>query len=175
VNVDPKKLEVFMGKMIGHSYIECKRVMKAALLTVLAMAGVATLVQAAGQSAQVDKDALQGVWVAKSMESDGKPVPPEEVNRIRFTFRGDKLLMQGNFKDDREEECGYKIDPKSSPKQLDVIPPMVKQPILGIYEVKGDELKVCLRHASSSEGRPTEFATKQDSRLILIVLQKQKP
>jgi uncharacterized protein (TIGR03067 family) len=61
------------------------------------------------------------------------------------------------------------------PKQLDFTPPKEKKPILGIYEVTGDELKVCLRHASSSEGRPTEFVSKADSKLVLIVFKRQKP
>src|SRR5207247_1473634 len=133
------------------------------------------LMQTAGKAADDEKDALQGVWVAQHMESDGKPAAPGAVKRMRFTFRGEKLLVRGNFDDDREEECTYKVDPRPSPKQLDFTPPKEGKPILGIYEVKGDELKVCLRHASSSEGRPTEFATKPDSKSILIVFKRQKP
>jgi uncharacterized protein (TIGR03067 family) len=149
--------------------------MRAVLFAAFCFLAVADLPQTAGGAGQDDKDALQGVWVAQSMESDGRPAPPEEVKRMRLTFRGDKLLLRGNFDDDREEECAYKVDPKPSPKQLDFTPPKEPKPILCIYEVKGDELKVCLRHASSSEGRPTEFATKQGSKLILVVLKKQKP
>jgi uncharacterized protein (TIGR03067 family) len=121
------------------------------------------------------KDSLQGVWVAQSMEVDGKAVPVDVVKRLRFTFKGDKLFLKGNFDDDREDECPYKIDPKQSPKHLDFSPPKEKKPILGIYDVKGDELKVCLRHADSSAGRPTEFTTKADSKLMLIFFKKQKP
>jgi uncharacterized protein (TIGR03067 family) len=122
-----------------------------------------------------DKDSLQGVWVAQSMEADGNAAPAEAVKRMRFTFKGDKLLVKGNYDDDREDECTYKVDPRQSPKHLDFTPVKEKKPIRGIYEVKGDELKVCLRHADSSEGRPTEFATKAGSRLVLIVFKKQKP
>jgi uncharacterized protein (TIGR03067 family) len=119
-------------------------------------------------------DTLQGVWAAQSMEADGKATPAEAVKQMRFTFRGDKLLLRGNFKDDREQECPFTVDPKKMPKQLDFTPPKEKKPILGIYEVTGDELKVCLRHASSSEGRPTEFVSKADSKLVLIVFKRQK-
>lgn len=48
-------------------------------------------------------------------------------------------------------------------------------PIAGINEVKGDELKICLRHSESTEGRPKKFARKADSQLVLIVFKKQKP
>lgn len=121
------------------------------------------------------KDALQGVWVAQSMETDGKPAPAEAIKRMRFTFKGDKLFMRGNFADDREAECAYKVDARQAPKHLDVTPPKEDKAVLGIYDLKGDELKVCLRHASSSDGRPTEFATKADSKLVLIVFKKQRP
>lgn len=121
------------------------------------------------------KESLQGVWAAQSMESDGKSAPAEATKRMRFTFKGDKLFIKGNFDDDREEECVYKVDSRQSPKHLDFTPPKDGKTVLGICEVKGDELKICLRHASSSDGRPIEFATKAGSKLVLIVFKKQKP
>ncbi len=120
------------------------------------------------------KKALQGVWVAQSMEADGMPVPPEIVAKIQFSFKAEKLIIKGNHDDAREEECTYTLDAKQSPHHLDFTAPNQDRPVQGIYELKGDELKLCLRHNSSSEGRPTEFATKADSRLVLLVLKKQK-
>ena len=148
-----------------------KRIIPIALIVPCIMMALQPITRAGNDA----KDSLQGVWVAQSMEVDGKAVPVDVAKRLRFTFKGDKLFLKGNFKDDREEECPYKIDPKQSPKHLDFSPPKEKSPILGIYEVKGDELKVCLRHAASSDGRPTEFTTKADSKLMLIVFKKQKP
>ncbi len=148
--------------------------MRRVLVTTLAVAwflGTSPLGTKAGDDA---KNPLQGAWIAQSMESDGKAAPAEAVKRVRFTFKGDKLLIKGNFDDNSEVECMFKIDPKQSPKHLDFTPPKEQKPILGIYEVKEGELTVCLRHASSSDGRPTEFATKADSKLILIVFKKQE-
>lgn len=144
----------------------------------VAVLGVALVVMAFGtygHSADTPSDPLQGTWVAQSMEADGKAAPEDAVKRVRFVFKGDKLFVKGNFSDDREEECPYTVDAKKSPRQLDFTPPKEAKPLQGIYEVKGEELKVCLRHASSDAGRPTEFATKADSKLILIVFKKQKP
>lgn len=121
-----------------------------------------------------DATNLQGVWIAESMEADGEAAPAEAVKRIHFTFKGDKLFVKGNFADDREEECTFKVDAKQSPKHLEFTAPKEQKPVLGIYEVKKDELKICLRHARSADGRPTEFATKPNSKLILIVFKKQK-
>ncbi len=142
-------------------------------LVLLAFVFILPVVMAAGPAAD-DKTALEGVWNAQSMEANGKPAPPEAVKRTRFTFKGDKLLVRGNYDDDREEECSYQTDTTKSPKQLDFTPPKEKKPLLGIYELKDDELKLCIRHASSSEGRPDKFSTKPESKLILIVFKKAK-
>lgn len=122
-----------------------------------------------------DKRALQGSWAAHSIETDGKAAPADDVKRMRFTFKKDKLLIRGNFDDEPEEECSFEIDSGRSPKQLDFTPPKEEKPVLAIYELKEDELRICLRHGLTSEGRPTKFATKTNSMLVLIVLKRQKP
>ena len=86
-------------------------------------------------------------------------------------FRATSSGIKGNFSDDREDACAYTADATQSPKQLDCAMPG-ERPILAIYDVAGSDLKICLRHASSSEGRPAEFATKPDTSLILIVFKK---
>ena len=87
---------------------------------------------------------------------------------------GEKLLIRGNFSDDREEECTYETDSKKSPMRLDFTPKTEKMAVQGIYELKDDELKVCMRPANAPEGRPKEFATKAGTRLVLIVFKKKK-
>lgn len=118
------------------------------------------------------KAALQGVWIAKSMETDGKPAPATTVKRMRFRFKGDKLFVRGNFENDTEDECEYKIDATKSPKHIDILPPKEKNPILGVYDIKGDELSLCLRHADTPGGRPTKFSTATEPNLILIVFKR---
>jgi len=118
---------------------------------------------------------LLGVWVGQSMEADGKPVPEETAKRIRFTFKDDQLIIRGNFADDRDGSCTYKLDAAKTPKQLEFTPEKQDKPVLGIYELNGDVLKICMRHANSPAGRPTQMATQPDSRLILVTLKKQMP
>lgn len=139
------------------------------------MATCLAIVSRLAGAADEDDRPLEGVWVGQSMEADGKPAPAETARRMRFTFKGDKLFIRGNFDGDREEECACKIDAKQTPNHLDFTPPKEKKPVLGILEVKGDDLKICLRHASSDKGRPEGFATKEGSQLVLIVFKKQKP
>lgn len=136
---------------------------------------VSSVIAGSGPADEADdaKGALQGVWQAQSLEADGEPAPAKAVEKMRFTFKGDKVLVRGNFRDDREEEGSYTIDASKSPKQIDLTLPQAPKAALGIYEVKGGELKVCLRHVVSDEGRPTEFATKPGTKLVLIVFKKQ--
>ena len=151
--------------------------MQSKLLSLLFFAFLLTFVAGAGPAAPDDKTSLQGVWIAKSMEADGKPTPAEAGKRMRFTFKGDKLLVTGNLNDDSAEQCSYEIDASKSPKHLTLTPPKESHQntrVLGIYEVKGEELKLCLRRGRSSAGRPTEFSTKPDSALILVVFKRAK-
>src|SRR5437660_11498832 len=100
------------------------------------------------------KKRLDGIWIGQSMEVDGKVLPAKEAERMRFTFKGDKLFIKGNFDDDREDECDYKIDAMQSPHHLDFTPKKEKKSIQCIYEIKDGVLKVCMRHETSSEGQP---------------------
>jgi uncharacterized protein (TIGR03067 family) len=146
--------------------------MQSRLFSLLVSAFLLCLVTGAGRVAPDDKASLQGVWSAESMEADGKPAPAEVVKWMRLTFKGDNVLFRGNFGDDREEECSFKIDATKSPRHFDFTPPNQEKPILGIYEITGDKLRICLRHGGSSAGRPTEFSTKPESGLILTVFKR---
>ena len=117
---------------------------------------------------------MQGVWNAQTIEKDGTKVPAEAAKRMRFTFQVDLLLITGNTASEKEVGSPYKVDSTKSPKQFEFTPPDETKPILGIYELTEDELKVCMRHASSDKGRPTEFKTTAESDLILVVFKRQK-
>lgn len=128
--------------------------------------------------AQDDKASLQGVWVAQSLETEGKPDSGTDTRqmRMRFAFKGDKLLFAVNLDLIVEKQWSYRIDATKSPKHLDITPdkPIQGETTLGIYELKGDELKVCLRCGRTQSGRPTDFSTNADSGLILIVFKRAK-
>jgi uncharacterized protein (TIGR03067 family) len=115
------------------------------------------------------------VWQAQSVESDGKAAGKKDVERMKFAFTDDKLIISGNYKDDdREMECTYRIVTSSSPKHLDWNTPDDTATVRAIFDLNDGKLTICARHASSKEGRPKEFATKPNSQLILIVLTKTK-
>jgi uncharacterized protein (TIGR03067 family) len=140
-----------------------------ALVTVVCLASALAVARAADP----DKDELQGVWIATSMEINGNAAPAKEVEATRFTFKGQKLLYRHSKDAGKEEEGTFKVDPKKSPKQLDIT--TKNKTLHGIYEVKGDELKLCFENGGKAENRPKKFATNKEEELVLIVFKRQKP
>ena len=141
----------------------------AALVTLVCL----PLVLAVARAADPDKDELQGVWIATSMEINGNPAPAKEVEATRFTFKEQKLLYRHSKDEGKENEGTFKADPKKSPKQLDIT--AKNKTLHGIYEVKGDELKICFENGGKAENRPTRFATNKEKEEVLIVFKRKKP
>jgi hypothetical protein len=50
---------------------------------------------------------------------------------------------------------------------------MIPPPILAIYEIDGDTLKVC--YDLGGKNRPTEFKTKEGTALFLATYKREKP
>lgn len=122
-----------------------------------------TLVIIASSAPAADKDAdkLQGVWDGVSIEVDGKVAPDEAAKRMRLTFKGENLIIKGNFRDDREETCTYKVDSTKSPKTLDFKTPTQRELVLCIYELNGDDLKICF--VKGSPTHPKEMTSKKQA------------
>ena len=139
-----------------------------ALVSVVYLASASAVAHAADP----DKDELQGVWIATSMEINGNPAPAKEVEATRFTFKGQKLLYRNSKDGGKEDEGTFKVDPKKSPKQLDIT--SKDKTLHGIYEVKGDELKICFENGDKAENRPKKFATNKEEELVLIVFKREK-
>ena len=139
---------------------------------------LAVLVLVCWQTAsRSDDDAakeLHDVWVAKSVQIGGQAIPGEVIKRIQWTFKKDKLIVRGNSKkEDSDEECACRVNPKQKPKHVEFTLPGNKEPNLGIYEIKGDTLTICFRYGGSKP-RPTEFESKAGSNLVLFVFERKK-
>ena len=76
-------------------------------------------------------------------------------------------------KDPDEGKC--KIDPTKTPKTIDVTGvkgPNQGKTFLAIYELKGDDLRVC--YDLSGKQRPTEFKSAEGTQLFLVTYKRQK-
>ncbi len=125
-----------------------------------------------GNIAVDDLETLQGTWTFVALEVDGAKIPEAMLNGSNITIKGDAFKsLSGGI----TYEGTIKIDASKTPKTLDLIftaGPEKGKTNPGIYEVGGDNLKICLSLGAS--GRPTEFAAKQGSGHALETLKREK-
>jgi uncharacterized protein (TIGR03067 family) len=117
-----------------------------------------------GQDEQSKNDhaALQGQWEIVSAESNGEPPPPGLLDGAKFAFSGDKLTLLG-------KEGTFELDAGKRPRQIDFIRGKTRQ--IGIYELDGDSLKLCVGPA---DDRPKQFNTKPRTDHSLFILKRKK-
>ena len=109
-----------------------------------------------------DKEKLQGVWKLTSATIDGKDKTAElEKHDYKAIIKDDQVAL-GAAADVRVSPLV--LNPATTPKQLDILVS------LGIYELKGDDLKICL----GGKKRPTEFASKPGSDNVLFIFKRTK-
>ena len=119
-----------------------------------------------------DEEKLQGTWIVVSGERDGMKLPDDKIKDLKVVIKDDTLTVG-------DEKTTFKLDAKKKPKTIDLVP--IKKDgtkedmVPGIYEIDGDDLKMCWAKGGKEADRPTEFATKKDSRNVLFILKREKP
>jgi uncharacterized protein (TIGR03067 family) len=140
----------------------------------LAFLGVAA---AQDDAAKKELKKFQGTWQVVSAEENSKPTPDEIVQNLKIVIKGDQLKLKGV--EDLMQKFGkikLVIDPSTMPKIIDfkIEAGSEKDSTFeGIYELKGDRLKICTSTVSGN--RPSEFESKAGSNRVLFVLKREKP
>jgi uncharacterized protein (TIGR03067 family) len=108
-----------------------------------------------------DAETLQGTWNIVSLEVEGR-------NMNRDMFSGAQITIDGDVFATRGMGAPYKgtfvANDASVPKSFDILfneGPHSGSSSLGIYELDGDQWKVCLGFAGMS--RPRDFVTSPGS------------
>lgn len=120
-----------------------------------------------------DKEALQGLWQAVELETDGQKVPAAATKMVQVRFKGDKLVFS---LDVVNLEHTFAIDPEAKPKAMDLTPSDgtakgQKLPC-AIYKLDGDKLTICLDKVGKSDKRPTAFKTAAGDGVVLLTLER---
>ena len=112
-----------------------------------------------------DEEAVLGTWQVEGFDVGGSNGPPAEVvAKLRFTFTKDgKMVSVGP--DGKEKVVEFKLDSSAKPKAIDTTTDGSSS--LGIYELDGDTLKMCLNQGNEVK-RPTEF--KGDGKKFTFVM-----
>jgi uncharacterized protein (TIGR03067 family) len=120
-----------------------------------------------------DLELLQGLWGAttyvQSGQGAGEKVDSKE-SPIQWTFKGESISIGADVKATIAKGT-FKLDSAKSPKRIDIsFPPATGaregQQMFAIYKVGNGTLTIC--YEPDGEVRPTEFASKADSKMILI-------
>jgi|ERR1017187_8488818 uncharacterized protein (TIGR03067 family) len=148
------------------------------LLAIVCVGLLIPLGAANSQDDAVKKESakLQGDWQVVSSEEDGRATPDFIVENLKIAIKGDQITLKGV--EELMKKFGkvtLKVDPSSTPKFIDFKVEAGSEKnneYEGIYELKGDELKICV--SVVSRNRPDEFKTKAGSNRALFVLKRAK-
>lgn len=108
-------------------------------------------------------DQLRGSWEVSSWEDSESNQEEFGPSVNRLTFDGDKLTIV--FWDRDDEKGTIKIDTAGKPAKIDII--VDGEESLGIYEVRGDSIRICF---SPQSKRPWEFKSGED--IIIVTLKR---
>jgi uncharacterized protein (TIGR03067 family) len=128
----------------------------------------------AGDDPKRDAEQLQGAWEATAYETAGTPATADEVKAFRVRVEGDRMTLTTAAGETKAE---FKLNPSASPKAIDLVlagGEAKGKTILGIYEVKGDELKLCVREVPERAGRPAGFKTEKGDTNLSVTLKRAK-
>ena len=135
------------------------------------------LLFAAGDSRTIgsDKDVenLQGIWVAVSLEAEGRKAPQEIIRGFKIFIKANRIIFTP---DTDKRESSFKVDASKRPKEIVITPldgPHKGHPQRGLYSFEKDRLKLCVNN--EKEQPPAEFVTRPADGLRLIVLKRQAP
>ncbi len=147
--------------------------MRRLFLLFAALAMASTPVPDAGKT---DKDKLQGNWKVVSAIDNGKPVPEGDTKNLKLVIEGDRWTWFGPGQ--RDTLTGtQKLDPAKMPRTIDI---EVTEGagkglrLLGIYELDGDNYKVCFSLPKTDPQRPKDFSAKAGTDRLLFVFRRVK-
>jgi uncharacterized protein (TIGR03067 family) len=110
---------------------------------------------------------FQGTWTFEFVEAGGQQIPATEFKGVTVTFAGNSYTVKKG--DDVIQAATLKLDPSRTPKTLDVTVaegPHKGVVMLGIYEIRGDTLKVCFD--PEGKQRPTQFKGVSGSQTFVV-------
>jgi uncharacterized protein (TIGR03067 family) len=119
-----------------------------------------------------DMDQMQGTWQMVSMNAEGETQPLDgPLAKLQLIIKDDNRTVRAG--DVVFAQACYHINPWAEPPAIDVhLTRGVSkgQTMLGIYEIKGDRLRVCL--AVPGRQRPFDFSPKAGSGHVLQELKR---
>jgi uncharacterized protein (TIGR03067 family) len=123
-----------------------------------------------------DLKKMEGTWmqIGETHEGITRTDKENKKAKVKLIIKGDKYSI---FFGAKEAGKGtIRLDPSKKPKEIDMVlggKDFKGQVMLGIYELKGNVLKVC--NAFPGKARPEEFSAKKGSKRFLFTYKRVKP
>jgi uncharacterized protein (TIGR03067 family) len=119
-----------------------------------------------------DLKAMEGTWTVEAVEAGGQPVDSDDIKAIVVKITGDHY--EAKLKDGSEAGT-LKLDETQKPKTMDATKTEgfeAGKMIKAVYEISGDTMRVCYNF--EGEDRPTELATRDGSKWVLVTYKREK-
>jgi uncharacterized protein (TIGR03067 family) len=99
----------------------------------------------------------------------GKSLPDDEIKKLKVTIKDGRMAIDGGG---RQEVVAVTVDSTMKPKGIHLRPLKLNdgQMVMGIFELDGDNLKLCWGGEKQPGGRPEEFKTTKEGGGRLLVL-----
>jgi uncharacterized protein (TIGR03067 family) len=143
----------------------------------LIVLGIGGLGVAAGPAPDAKKEMakMEGAWLVVEYDLGGNKLPPEELKGMAVVIQGGKLTFKMKGNPDLIQTLT--IDPAKTPKVMDYTfeEDGKKTKILAIYELVGDQLKICNFGQEVNFGRrPAKFEAKGEGDITQLLILKRK-
>lgn len=115
---------------------------------------------------------LNGEWSVAAMEIAGQKLPAEALKAIKLINKDGEYTVKA----ESDDKGTVTVDAEKSPKQMTIKGlegPNKGKTILAIYELSGDELKVC--YDLDGAEFPKEFKTEPGKKRMLATYKRTKP
>jgi uncharacterized protein (TIGR03067 family) len=145
--------------------------------TWLTLLVLGVLVPAGGRDQDAALSRLRGKWRIASVQMRDCPNATVSSRGLVVTFSGN-TMRRYNEQMEVEMVATIKLAPKERPKRIDILyrNPVIMNPnapVLGIYDIDGDRLTLCLCYEPRGS-RPETFDLVPDQERVIFVLNRVK-
>jgi uncharacterized protein (TIGR03067 family) len=132
---------------------------------------------AAGAEQEVSAEAkdlklLAGTWSVEAFSTEGEDIPKKYLKGVTLTVKGDRYVLD-RADGTKPTELKITLDPAKKPKQVNLTRPGDDSPArVGIYELKGDTVRVAICGVKRKAGRPKTF--KPDLSVNVVTFKRMK-